>query len=143
MKTASTAFLAVLVISSLGIWGCAQQKSGAQANKIRDLEARYTKLEEDYRALLSANESTRKRVAQMELQRADLLQQVEDLKVVAQEREDLKQRLNTRTMERDTAQAQLMQFSKDLTDLAQRVETAAATGVGSTLTALPASRKTH
>lgn len=143
MKTASTAFLAVLVISSLGIWGCAQQKSGAQAHKIRELEARYTKIEEDYRSLLSANESTRKKVAQLELQRTELLQQVEDLKVVTLERDELKQKLNTRTMERDTVQAQLMQFSKDLSSLANRVETAAATGIGSTLTALPASQKTN
>lgn len=140
MKTASTAFLAVLVISSLGIWGCAQQKNGAQAHKIRELEMRHTKLEEDYRALLASNETTRKKVAQMEMQRVDLLQQIEDLKIVAVERDELRAKLNTRTMERDTVQAQLMQFSKDLSSLATRVEVAASTGIGSTLTALPAQK---
>lgn len=141
MKTASTAFLAVLVISSLGIWGCAQQKNGAQAHKIRDLEARYAKIEDDYRSVIAANESTRKKLAQMELQRAELLQQVEDLKVIAQERDELQQRLSARTQERDAVHSQLVQFSKDLQNLASRADSVARAGFGTTIAATPVSRK--
>jgi len=142
MRTAGTAFLAVLVISSLGIWGCAQQKNSAQTRKIRDLEARYCKMEEDYRTVVAASESTRKNLARLELQRVELSQQVEDLKTVVQEREELKQKLVARTQERDTFQQQLVQFSKDLRSLAQRAESVASADFGN-VQATPVSLKNN
>lgn len=128
MKTASTAFLAVLVISSIGIWGCSQQKCGAQARKIHDLETRYSKLEEDYRTVVSASEGTQRKLVRLETQRVELTQQVEELKVVMQERDELRQKLASRTQERDNVQAQLLQFGKELQNLAHRVEAVAQAG---------------
>jgi uncharacterized protein (UPF0264 family) len=124
MKTAITAFLAVFVISSVGIWGCAQQKNNAQARKIRDLEARYVKLEEDYRTVVAAGENTRKKLARLEQLRQEQVQQMEELKVVVQERDDLKQKLIVRTNERDSAQTQIMQFNTMVQSFASQVQTA-------------------
>lgn len=125
MKTANIALLGVLVLSSLGIWGCAQQTSTALQRKMSDLEARYATLEDEYRNAVAANESNRRKLGEMETQRAELVQQVEDLKVVVQERDELKQKLAQRTNERDTVHAQLTDISKELLKLANRAESAA------------------
>lgn len=138
MKTAITAFLAVFVISFVGIWGCAQQKNNAQAHKIRELEARFVKLEEDYRSVVASADTYRKKLARLDLQRveqsAQLVEQsaqLEQLKSVVQERDDLKQKLTLRTTERDQVQTQLAQFSRELQSFASRVETATAQLTGS------------
>jgi chromosome segregation ATPase len=126
MKTAITAFLAVLVISSVGIWGCAQQKNDAQARKIRELETRFIKLEEDYRGVVASADTYRKKVVWLETQRVEQSAQLEELKAAAQEKDELKQKLAVRTTERDAVQSQLVQFSRDLQSFASRVEAATA-----------------
>lgn len=140
MPKSSTALLVLMLFSSLSLWGCTSQKNGATSGKIRELEARHAKLEEDYRVVLAASESNRKKIAGIEAQRAELAQQVEELKLVVQERDGLKKQLAERTTERDSAQTQLMQFSKDLQMLANRAEAAAA-NLGSTLSITPAAGK--
>jgi len=142
MPKASTALLVLMLVSSLSLWGCTHQKNGATNTKIRDLEARHAKLEEDYRVVVAANESNRKKIANIEAQRAELAQQVEELKSVVLERDELKRQLTTRTGERDNAQAALLQFSKDLQALASRAE-AAVTAMGPSLTIIPVSRKSE
>jgi chromosome segregation ATPase len=140
MHKASAALLILMLLSSLSLWGCTHQKNGATNTRIRELEARHAKLEEDYRVVVAANESNRKKIAQIEAQRAELAQQVEELKTIAQERDELKKQLTARTGERDNAQAQLLQFSRDLQALASRAEAAAA-NIGPTLGFVPTSSK--
>lgn len=140
MKNASTAFLVIMLISSLSLWGCSNQKNTAYNNKIRDLEARYGKLEEDYRLVVAASDNHRKKLAQLETQRSELTQQVEELKSLAQERDDLKKQLTQRTTERDTVQTQLVEFSRDLQNLVGRVD-AAARNSSPGVSATPASLK--
>jgi chromosome segregation ATPase len=140
----------LLSTMSLGLWGCGQQ-NGAFAAKVRELEARHAKLEDDYRNISTANDQGRKKLAQAELRlkealgRVDeLTKQVEDLQVVVLERDQLKKQLAARTGERDAIQTQFLQFSRELQDLAGRVETAAAASPGAALTlAVPASRKSE
>ena len=74
MTKASPLFLAVVLFSTAGMYGCTQQKNGAASAKIRDMEARYTKLEEDYRAVVATSEANRKKLAQLEVQK-ELYQQ--------------------------------------------------------------------
>ena len=62
MHKASTAVLVTMVISSLGLWGCTNQKNVATNIKIRELESRHAKLEEDYRVILAANETNRRKL---------------------------------------------------------------------------------
>jgi hypothetical protein len=121
MKTAITAFLAVFVLSTVGIWGCAQQKNNAQTRKIDNLEKRYAKLEEDYRTVVAAGENTRKKLSQMEVLQQQQAKEREQYKVAILERDDLKQKLVVRTNERDGIQTQLMQFGKELNDKSMAV----------------------
>src|SRR5438876_3309750 len=122
MQKASTALLVVMVISSLSLWGCTNQKNGATNTKVRELENRHAKLEEDYRVILASNEANRRKLVQLETQRAELTQKIEELQGVVKERDDLKVQLATRTEERDGVQGQLMQFNKDLQNLASRAQ---------------------
>jgi chromosome segregation ATPase len=130
-----------MVISSLSLWGCTNQKNGVTNTKIRELENRHAKLEEDYRVILAANEASRRKLVQMEAQRTELTQKIEVLQAVVKERDELKTEVISRTEERDQAQVQLLQFSKDLQSLASRASAAAARSFGGTLSAVPASRK--
>src|SRR5687767_7131190 len=108
MKSASTTLFILLALSSLGLWGCTSQKTGVTNTKVRELEARYQKLEEDYRVVVAASDASRKRIAQLERERGEFQQQINDLKIIAQERdnllaerEDLRTAVKTRTAERD------------------------------------------
>ena len=139
MQKTSAAALAVMVICSLGLWGCTNQKSGAANSKIRELEIRHAKLEEDYRVILAANETNRRKIQQLETTRTELNTKIDELQIAVAERDDLKNQLATRTEERDGFQGQLLQFSKDLQALANRAQTAAARSRGPVL-AVPTSR---
>jgi chromosome segregation ATPase len=142
MKNASTAFLVIMLISSLGLWGCSNQKNTAYHHKIRDLETRYGKLEEDYRAVVAANDATRKKLSNLEQQRVELSHQVDELKTAVEEREELKKQLSLRTTERDNVQAQLVGLGRDLQALLGRVEAATAS-FGNPVVVIPASRKNN
>ncbi len=159
MKHAGTAFLVVMLFSTLGLWGIAQQKNGAYASRLRDLEARHTKLEEDQRTFAQQNDKNQRRIATLEVEKADLTQSVEELKVVVVERDQLKQQmivrtkerndlkvqLGSRTQERDQMSQELKLFSQDLQSLLGRMESVLANGprsAGAT-DAVPASRRTE
>ena len=157
MKHAGTAFLVVMLFSTLGLWGIAQQKNGAYASRLRDLEARHTKFEEDQRTFAQQNDKYQRRIATLEVEKADLTQSVEELKVVVVERDQLKQQLvvrtkerndlkvqlGSRTQERDQMSQELKQFSQDLQSLLGRMEGVLANGpraAGAT-EAVPTSRR--
>jgi outer membrane murein-binding lipoprotein Lpp len=138
MKNASTVFLAVMMFSSLGLWGCTHQKNGAYNTKIRELEARYTKLEEDYKAVVQAGDQLRKKVSQLEAQRGELSRQVAALEGIAAERDELRIQVAARTSERDNLHNQMALFRKDVGELLGRMDTAL--GIAPTVDAVPASR---
>ena len=143
MKNASTVFLVVMMFCSLGLWGCTHQKNGAYGAKIRELENRYLKLEEDYKVVIQASDQLRKKVGHLETQRTELNQQVDELKNIARERDQLRIQLATRTAERDNLHGQLSQFRRDVQELIGRMDTALAqsgSGNNNPVSAVPASR---
>lgn len=128
MKTANTGLFnkGLWILSGmiiLGVWGCSQGKNDAIA-RLKQLEAQHARLQEDHEAAQKANDNFRKRLAQVESQRADLAKQVTELKTAVRERDDLRQQLSTRTGERDTLHSQLLQFGRELHTLAGRIEAA-------------------
>jgi len=149
MRKASPLLLTLVCLFALSAYGCTNQKSGAFSAKIREMETRYAKLEEDYKAIVVTAEATRKKVAQLEAQKAELAKQVEEVRVTVnertQERDDLKKQLSTRTGERDSVQTQLTQFRDDLQKLLGRVDSAvnAMPGGNGVILATPASRSSQ
>jgi len=120
--------LVILVVAALGLWGCAQgpAHSGASAERVKTLEGKVAKLEEDGKALTSARDQVRKKLAESEEFRIKIQQELDQQQAaIAREREDLRNQLNTRTTERDQTQAQFEQFRKGVRSLLLQADTAA------------------
>jgi len=117
-----------MVLAPLGLWGCAQEKNGAANTKIRDLAARNGKLEEDARLATTTSDGLKRKLAQAESQRADLAKQVALLEGAIRERDEMRKQLDSRTGERDNLHAQLVQFGRELQNLAERVEAVTSAG---------------
>ncbi len=149
MSKVSPLFLVLLLVSTAGMYGCTHQKNGAATTKLRDIETRFAKLEEDFRTVSATAESNRKKLAQAESQRAELSKELEgttqERDELRKEREDLRKQLVVRTAERDNLQSQLGQFRQELQGLIARVDTALAAPAtpGGAVPAVPASRKTE
>jgi len=130
----------LLVVGSLGVWGCAQSAgNGANAERIRALETKIARLEDDFKASIAVREQLRKKLTSVEEERAQLSQQVDQLQAVVKERDNLKQQLTLRTSERDAVQNQFNNLCKGIKTLIGQMETSVTTPV--TSTAVPASGK--
>jgi septal ring factor EnvC (AmiA/AmiB activator) len=109
--------LAVLVVAAVGIWGCAQGPAGgASAEKVRTLEGKVNRLEEDFRTAANARDQFRKKLAETEAAVAEIRQQRDELQV----------QLKGRTTERDALAQQFDAFRKSLKDLIGQTESALA-----------------
>jgi uncharacterized coiled-coil DUF342 family protein len=110
----------VSLVAAFGLWGCAQgpsSHSATQAEKVRNLESKNAKLEEDYRAVASARDQARKRLSALEEEHAKLQKDLDLSKVVAKERDELREQINARTTERDAVQARCDRLKKGLQTL--------------------------
>jgi chromosome segregation ATPase len=118
--------LIVLVVASLGVWGCAQgpTNGSASAERVRALETKISKLEDDFRAAVTARDQLRKRVASLEDERTGLNQQIEQLQLAVKDRDELRKQLTVRTTERDSVQTQFEQLRKGIKSLLGQVEAA-------------------
>ncbi|MFO0865476.1 MAG: hypothetical protein U0744_12640 [Gemmataceae bacterium] len=56
MMKAGRVFAAIVLVSSLSLWGCSSQKTGTFTAKIKELEDRHAKLESQQRTLVSQNQ---------------------------------------------------------------------------------------
>lgn len=117
MKHAGTAFLVVMLLATFGLWGIAQQKNGAYASRLRDLENRYSKVEEEQRVTSQQVDRSQRRITQLEAEKIELTNTVEQLKEVVAERDELKHLVAVRSTERDDARSQVAARTKDLKDL--------------------------
>ncbi|HMF12207.1 MAG TPA: hypothetical protein VKE94_07870 [Gemmataceae bacterium] len=114
--------LVAMVLGVLGLWGCAQGPAGGSAatlERIKALESKCTKLEDDYRAVASARDQLRKRLASAEDERARVQQELNVQQGVVKERDELKHQLTA-------TQGQFDQFRKNLKTLLGQAEAAAA-----------------
>jgi chromosome segregation ATPase len=114
--------LVVLLVAVLGLWGCAQRPAPGSLERIKSLEAKIAKLEDDYKAAATARDQARKKLADADEQRTRLQQ---DLEQQTKERDDLKQQVTARTAERDTLLTQFESFRKGVRSLLNQADTAA------------------
>lgn len=113
--------LSVLVVACLGLWGCAQGAATghASAQRMRALESKIAKLENDFRAVVTDRDQLRKQLAAAEQDR-------DKLRASVKQCDEIRQQLTARTSERDSVQSQFEQFRKDIRNLLGRVDAAAA-----------------
>lgn len=127
MNRASKALI-VTVVAMLGTWGCAQGPANShapQAERLRALEGKCVKLEEDYRAVAGARDQFRKRVAALEEERGKLQQELAAQNALRRERDELRRQVATRTSERDALQARCDRLKKGLQNLLGQDDAAA------------------
>ncbi len=117
--------LAVLVVACI-VWGCAQGPTNGPGSieRIRALESKNAKLEDDFRAAAAARDLLKKKLATAEDQRGQLGQQLDQLQVVVKERDELRQQVTARTTERDALQTQFEQLRKGIRGLLGQAEAA-------------------
>lgn len=115
--------LIFMVVAALGIWGCNRvaPTSTREAERVKFLEAKVAKLEEDFRAAAAARDLWRQKSAEVEKESARYQKQIPPL---AQERDDLRAQLNVRTTERDQMQNQYEKFRKEIRTLLGTAEAA-------------------
>ena len=137
--------IAGLLVCVMSLWGCNQQKTGTIATKIRELETRYAKLEEDHKALQATNDQNRKKLNSVEAlrnalenEKQELARQLDTLKT---EREAFRKQASERTLERDTAQNNLNQFCKDLQALVSKMEATTSPSPSAAAPIIPTSRR--
>jgi chromosome segregation ATPase len=126
--------LAVLLVAVVGLWGCSQgtsSSSPANAERVRTLESKCAKLEEDYRGAVATRDQLRKEVgglleerakleqakARLEVTRGKLEKDLEAAHAVAVERDQLRKDIESRTTERDTLQLRCDRLKKGLQNL--------------------------
>jgi chromosome segregation ATPase len=128
MTRASKAFV-VCVVATLGLWGCAQGPvaSKASTEKVKALESRCHKLEDECKQTAAARDQVKKKLVEVEEQRQKALKEVEQKRVLIKERDELKGQLEQRTNERDAMQNQFESFRQGLRTLLKDVDAAAST----------------
>ena len=114
----------VLLVAVFGLWGCSRAPSAdggstATAEKLRAVETKLARLEDDFRAAASARDQLGKKLVAAEEARTALLTQVDrmgkDLKAKDEE-------VAARTAERDQAAGQFKALKDELRELLTRAE---------------------
>jgi hypothetical protein len=110
----------IALVFVLGVWGCARGPVSGyaeQVERIRTLEGKCAKLEDDYKAVAGARDQARRRVAALEEDTARLQKELADHQAVVKERDALKQVVEARTGERDVLQVRCDRLKKGLQSL--------------------------
>jgi len=127
--TSSGKALLVLLVATLALWGCAQGpvsngRPAAQSERIRVLENKCNRLEEDYRSAAASRDQIRQQMAGVEEersklddQRAQLQKELDVYKLIARERDRLRQEVENRTSERDQLHQRCEKMKKGLQNL--------------------------
>jgi chromosome segregation ATPase len=131
-------FLLILIVFTIGVWGCARQAGNSPGlARLRDLESRNAKLEEDYKTVLAQRDQERSAAAAFSKKCSELTAELEQLRAVAQERDDLQKQIAALTAERNAVQTSLTQFTKDLNQLLGRMQATASANNISPATLIP------
>jgi predicted RNase H-like nuclease (RuvC/YqgF family) len=109
----------VMVVTACGLWGCARGPAGsaAQAERLRALEAKCSKYEEDYRAVAAARDQAKKTITTLEREKARFQKELALKQEVEKEREDLRKQIEARVGERDVLQARCDRLKKGIQNL--------------------------
>lgn len=129
--------LLFMITACLCLWGCARVSSNQtrENERIKFLEAKVNKLEEDFRTAAAARDTYQQQAAGLEEQRANLEKVAAAL---TKERDEALAQMTARTAERDTMQTQYDSFRKELRALLGHADAAASRPNPQPVTAAPA-----
>ena len=129
----------VLLVAVFGLWGCSRAPSAdgaATAEKLKAVETKLARLEEDFRAAASARDQLGRKLLAAEDARTALLNQVDRMG------KDLKARdeqVAARTAERDQAAGQFKALKDELRELLTKAENGMKSDGSPTVPVIPTS----
>jgi chromosome segregation ATPase len=105
-----------LVAAALGVWGCAKAtpQTSREAERIKFLEAKVCKLEEDFRTAAAARDLWKSKAVVLEQARGQLQKEIPPL---LRERNELRSQVAARSAERDAVQGQYDSFRREIRNL--------------------------
>ena len=127
---------AVVVVLCLGVWGCARKPASSAGDGL--LETKVAKLEQDLRTTSHARDKARKDLAALETESARLHQEAKENLAAMQklliartnERDDLRQQVAQRIVERDTFHTRVDTLRKGMQQLLTQDDNPATTSPG-------------
>jgi len=132
--------IGVAIVALVGVWGCSQAPSAdsasATAEKLKTVEAKLARLEEDFRAAASARDQLSLKLHAAENARTALQADVAKLARDMKSKDDL---IQTRTAERDQALNQLKLLKDGLKEILAKVDDAPKSDGTPTVPVIPAS----
>jgi chromosome segregation ATPase len=131
----------VMVVAACGLWGCAQgpASSAAQAERLRALEAKCAKYEEDYRSVASARDAAKRAAAVLEQDKVRIQKELVLKQDIEKERDELRKQIELRSGERDVLQARCDRLKKGIQNLLGQDDGGTASSSGPALQATPTS----
>jgi chromosome segregation ATPase len=138
--------LAVLLVSVFGLWGCSRTPTnssvadGSSSEKLKTVESKLSKLEDEFRVANSARDQLRKKLIEAEESQKQLQAQLDSLKDSIKAKDEA---IAKRTAERDQLLTQYDAFRKNVKDLLFKAEEAMAKPPegSSVVPAIPTSNK--
>lgn len=123
-----------LLVAALGVWGCARSGpgDGRDASRVRTLEAKIAKLEEEVQTMQAARDHLKAKLDTIDKDRAAAAKLLQG---VTNERNELRAQLLARTGERDTLQAQYDNFRKEIRNLLGQADANAGAATSQPVTA--------
>jgi hypothetical protein len=114
---------AVVLVVSLGLWGCARKPAGPSANadRARALETRCKQLNQEYLRLTQARDKAKADLAAMEKEAARLDREAGTRAMLIKERDEMRHQLKTVLTERDELQQALAQRTGERDELRQQL----------------------
>lgn len=117
--------LGFVMVTMFGLWGCARgpasQTSNASNDKIRALEAKSAKLEEDLKTAQTAKDQLRQKLSDAQDIQTQQQKEIERMQTVVKERDNT---ITTRTAERDLLFSQYDGFRQTLKEMIGSAEAA-------------------
>jgi chromosome segregation ATPase len=115
--------LTVGLVLSVGLWGCARKPVSKAANpdRLRAVEGRCVKLEQDYRTVAQARDQATREVAVLEETIARLQKELAATEALAREHDRLRNQFKTVQGERDEIRQTLVQRTAERDEMKQQV----------------------
>jgi chromosome segregation ATPase len=113
---------AVVMVVSLGVWGCARRPAEQSSNtdRVRAVEARCVKLEQDYRSVAQARDKARKELGTAEEESARLQKELTEHEALLRERDELRKQLKANQTEKEQIQKLVAQRTSERDELQQQ-----------------------
>jgi hypothetical protein len=110
----------VVLVASLGLWGCAR-KPAASSDRVRVLESRCVKLEQDYRTVQQAHDKAKKELASLEEEAARVQKDLASHDALVKERDELRKQTKAAETEREQLRQALVQRTNERDELRQQI----------------------